>query len=167
MLIAVDTNVLLDQAVGSADVLDALATIKRRLPQAKFIVTSTVLEELAWAVDNDDDPGVRAAALEAIISLDRWGYDAQDVIPVGQGIIEQIGRKFREKGILPEREENDAAVISEAALLNCAVLLSSDSHLLDAQAHPLFRSVLKDAQVDGEKLVIAKPRTIATRFSRR
>ncbi len=47
MLFAVDTNVLIDQALGNADVLDAMEVIRERLPKARFIVTSTALEELA------------------------------------------------------------------------------------------------------------------------
>ncbi len=47
MLIAVDTNVLLDQALGDEDVLDALNLIRERLQNARFIITPTVLQELA------------------------------------------------------------------------------------------------------------------------
>lgn len=167
VLIAVDTNVLLDQAAGEEDVLDALRVIRRRISSVGFIATSTVLSELAWAVDNDDDPEVRRNALTAITSLESWGYDAQDVIPVGKGIIEQIARKFHARGIVPDEEENDATIIAEAALLGCAMLLSSDGHLLDAQSHPSFREVLKDSDVDGDEMVIAKPRTIAMKFDKK
>ncbi len=167
VLIAVDTNVLLDRAAKEEDVLDALRIIQHRIPTAEFIVTSTVLEEPAWAVDNDDDPEVRHCALIAITSLGDWGYDAQDVVPVGKGVTEQIARKLRAKSIVPDEEENDATIIAESALLGCAMLLSSDSHMLDAQGHPLFRAVLEDSDVEGDEMVIAKPRTIAAKFDKR
>ncbi len=102
----------------------------------------------------------------ALTHLDDWGYQVVDVVPVDTGIVEQISRKLRANGVFPKEEENDASIAAEAALLGCTILLSSDAHLLDAQEHPSFRSVLKESDV-GEALVIARPRTIATRFSGR
>jgi len=48
VFIAVDTNVLYDQALGDEDVLDALQVIRERLRDVRFVVTRTVIEELAW-----------------------------------------------------------------------------------------------------------------------
>lgn len=45
-LVAVDTNVLLDCACGEESVLDALATIRRRIRAVQMVVSPTVLEEL-------------------------------------------------------------------------------------------------------------------------
>jgi hypothetical protein len=47
------------------------------------------------------------------------------------------------------------------------MLLTSDAHLLDAQAHPEFRGILKSCDVAGENIVIAKPRAIVSRFFRK
>ena len=47
MLIAVDTNVLLDLALGVETVIDAIDTIRKRLPAIRFVVPPTVLQELA------------------------------------------------------------------------------------------------------------------------
>jgi len=54
-LVAVDTNVLLDQALDDGDVLDAPSVIRERLPNARLIVTPTVLEELKKQADEDPD----------------------------------------------------------------------------------------------------------------
>ena len=35
VLVAVDTNILLDQAIGDQDVIDAIGVIKSRLPESK------------------------------------------------------------------------------------------------------------------------------------
>ena len=43
MLIAADTNVLLDLALEVGAVVDALATMRQRLPEARFVVPPTVL----------------------------------------------------------------------------------------------------------------------------
>jgi predicted nucleic-acid-binding protein len=166
VLIAVDTNVLLDHAIGDEDVLDALAVIRDRLPQAKLIVPPTVLEELGVQVERGDPAEMEAAAV-ALSNLLAWGYEPLNMIPVGRGITEQIALKLRLKGIVLDEEENDSLVIAEAALIGCAILLSADHHLLDAQEHPLFLSVLRDSDVEGDQLVIATPRKIANQSSRR
>jgi hypothetical protein len=164
VLIATDTNVLLDQAIGDGDVFDALSVLRKRLPKSKFIVTPTVLEELAWQADNGSTAEKRMAAVTALGKLIEWGYEPLNLIPVGNGIIEQISFKLRSSGVIPEEEENDASVIAEAALIGCSMLLSSDTHMIEAQENPKFLEVLKESHVEGDKLVIAKPRTIVRKF---
>lgn len=90
-----------------------------------------------------------------------------NIIPAGKGITEQIGLKLRMRGIIPDEEENDALIVAEAALLGCSILLSSDHHLLDAQENPRFRETLREASVQGDQLIIATPRRIATQYFRR
>jgi hypothetical protein len=113
-----------------------------------------------------DTEEARKAALKALSSLHKWGYDPLNVVPVGHGIVEQISFKLRTAGIIPDEEENDASIVAEAALIGCQVLLTSDSHLLDAQQDPEFRETLKDFDVEGGGIVIARPRTIVQRFFR-
>lgn len=48
VLIAVDSNVLIDQADGDEDVIGAVEVYKDRLPVAQLIVPPTVLEELGF-----------------------------------------------------------------------------------------------------------------------
>ena len=45
-LIAVDSNVLLDLANDDELVIDALDTVRRRLPTCELIATPTVIEEI-------------------------------------------------------------------------------------------------------------------------
>lgn len=47
-LLAGDTNVGMDLAQGHEWVLDAISTIRRRLPGCSLLVPPTVSEELAW-----------------------------------------------------------------------------------------------------------------------
>jgi predicted nucleic acid-binding protein len=165
VLVAVDTNVLLDQALDDADVIDAIAVIRERLGDIRLIVTPTVLHELAWAADDADDPETREAALKALSKLQEWGYEPLNVVPVGNGIVEQISLKLRMRGIVPDEEQNDASIIAEAALIGAQILLSADSHLVEAQEHPALREALRDFDVEGS-IIIARPSTIARKFSR-
>ena len=167
MLLAVDTNVLLDQALENADVLDALEVIWERLSEARFIVTSTVLEELSHLAFYGDTAEERKAAETALRSLISWGYEPLNLVPVGKGIVERISFQLRSQGLVPEEEENDAIIIAEAALIGSTILLSSDSHLLEAGRKPQFYPLLKECSVEGDKLLIAKPRDIVRRFYRK
>ncbi len=163
MLIAVDTNVLLDQADGDENVVDALATLRERLTNAQFIVPPTVLEELGHQLGSGDPEESKLAEI-VLMNLLKWGYTPLNVVPVGKGITEQISLRLRMKGVLPDEELNDSYIIAESALLGCSILLSSDWHLLEAQEHNRFREVLKESDVDGDSLVIARPRTIVSKF---
>ena len=163
MLIAVDTNVLLDQAVGDADVLDALLTLTTRLKGTSFIVPPTVLEELGYQCVNGDDEQRQAAEI-ALIRMREWRYEPLNLAAYQKGIAEQISFKLRSLGPLPDEEENDGLIIAEAALLGCQLLLSSDHHMIEAQQHPRFRGVLEESEVDGDDIVIGSPRTIVRRF---
>jgi hypothetical protein len=167
LLVGVDTNVLLDQALGDEDDLGALEVIRERLPGARFVVTTTVIEELSHQAEFGADPEKRETAGRVLDCLMEWGYEPLNLIPVGKGITEQISFKLRSRGVIPDEEENDASLTAEAALLGCDMLLTSDAHLLDAQGHPEFREILKSCDVAGENIVIAKPRTIVSRFFRK
>jgi predicted nucleic acid-binding protein len=162
VLIAIDTNVLIDQADGNEDVLDAIAIIRTRVHKAQFIVTRTVLEELAFGARETNLKGEMCRT--ALRSLGKWGYQGMDVVPVGRGIVEQIGRALRSGGVLPDEEENDASIIAEAALLGCGMLLTSDTHLVEAQENPALKTVLEAADVSVP--VIGRPRFIARKFAR-
>lgn len=165
MQFAVDTNVLLDQALGNEDVLDALDIIRKRVPGVRFVVTPTVLQELAFQAQDGPEAGVRAAAITVLGNLLKWGYQPLNLIPVGHGIVQSIGFKMRAAGIIPDDEVHDSEIIAEAALIDCTVLLSSDHHLLEAQAGGLLSAFL-DGQ-DVTKITIGSPRMIVSRFMQR
>jgi hypothetical protein len=163
VLLAVDTNVLLHLADGVDDVIDAVETIKERAKGAQLIATPTVLQEL-FALHEDEEHDAHELANEALTCMMDWGVQPLNLIAVGHGIVEQIGLKLRTNGVLPDQEENDGLIIAEAALLNCQMLLTSDQHMLDAQEHSAFRRLLRETDVDGDLIVIAKPRDIVQKF---
>jgi hypothetical protein len=70
-----------------------------------------------------------ALALKVLQNLLKWGFKPVNVIPVGNGIVEETARKIRAAGLLPDEEINDSYIIAEAALANVNLLLSSDGHL--------------------------------------
>ena len=74
MLIAADTNVLLDLAEEVETVTDAVSTIRQHLRDARFVVPPTALHELALAVRGGETERTRKTALRALSQL--WRGDS-------------------------------------------------------------------------------------------
>ncbi len=161
-LVAVDTNVLLDCACGEESVLDALATIRRKLKGAQMIVSPTVLEELGYWARFAEEPERKKAAQAALRSLrTKWSFRPVNLIPVGHGIVEQIALRLQRAGLLPATEYHDALILSEAALLGCSILLTSDAHLRELDYR---RALVELKACDVEMPVVATPREIVAKF---
>jgi predicted nucleic acid-binding protein len=162
-LIAVDGNVVLDLADDNEDVLDAIATIRERLPTSRFVLTPSVFQELVHVATRDPAPARREWGLRALRHLKRWRLDLIDIVPVAHGIVERIAERLREAGLLPREEVHDSLIVAEAALLGCTLLLSSDTHL---RAIDHERLTWELRALDVNTPLIAAPRSIVRRFFR-
>lgn len=161
LLIAVDTNVLLDEEGGDADVLDALETLRERLPHAQFVIVETVFQELAWIYENGETALKRRLA-EGVLTkaLDR-GYTPMTFSPVERGILAEISLKIRMKEIVPHEEVGDSMLIAEAAWKGCEILLTSDSHILRANENiEILWGILKDSDTEKYQIILSKPRSL-------
>ena len=162
--VALDTNVLLNLADGAGIVIDCLETIKRRVPNPRLIVLPTVILELTDISERDDDPRLKSLARLALSSiLEPWHFLPVNCIPVGHGIVEEIGRKIRERGLIPEEEAHDSFVIAEAALYDATILISADSHIKDIDQQMLR---IELAASDVGCPLIASPWKIVHQFFR-
>ncbi|MBI4661686.1 MAG: type II toxin-antitoxin system VapC family toxin [Verrucomicrobia bacterium] len=161
-LIAVDTNVLLDLANDDELVIDALETVRRRLDGAEFIVTPTVIEEIALKAESPDTPLDRRLAHRVSGSLVYpWGFHPLNFISVRRGIVAEVARRIRREGIIPDDQVNDSLILAEAAFVGATLLLSSDSHLKDIEYARL--KIVLDAADVGTPL-IASPYKIVHHF---
>lgn len=161
VLISVDTNVLLDQAQNDGDVLDALQTIRAKVRAAQMIITPTVLEELGkFSQGTDERAEDSNRILDEMLS---WGYTPYPSIPIARGIVGQTALRIRAAGLVPEEEVNDSFVISEAAHFNCAMLLSTDSHLASIDRRGL-KCLLGNEHASNPSLILASPREIVKKF---
>ena len=152
---------MLDLADEAEDVTDALLLIRRRLAHAQFIMPPTVGHELAAdarQIGNQED---QQRALRAFRLARDWDIRPTDLLAVGHGIAEQIGRRLRETGLLPEEEVNDSLIAAETALLGATLLLPGDEHLrgMDFQ-----RLTFELRSFDVAVPVIATPREIVRKF---
>src|SRR6266481_7112157 len=129
LLVAADSNVPLDFADGNEAVIDAVETIRARLPQARIIITPSVFQELVHVALMDSSPARRELGSSALRQLRKWKFDLLELVPVGHGIVERIARRLRDADLLPAEEVHDSVILAEASLLGCAVLLTSDAHL--------------------------------------
>lgn len=163
-LVAVDTNVLLNLAGKIEVVIDCITTIKKRLPNPKIVVLPTVILELTDISENGEDPKLKDLAKVALESIiDPWGFLPVNCLPVGHGIVEQIGRKIRDKQLVPVEEIHDSFVIAESALYGVTVLISSDTHIKDINQRMLK---IELAASDVECPLIASPWKIVNQFFR-
>ncbi|HXP63678.1 MAG TPA: type II toxin-antitoxin system VapC family toxin [Dongiaceae bacterium] len=162
--IATDTNVLLDLAEEDETVLDCFETLRRRLPGSMVMVLPTVLHELADLADEGQTEETRRAARNALGSvLHPWGFQPVNLVPVDHGIVEQIARSIRQKGLIPEDEINDSYVVAEAGLIGASILLSADAHLKDIPYEAL-KLILDAADVPAP--LIVSPWKIVHQFFR-
>jgi hypothetical protein len=147
--IAADTNVLLDYAKEDETVLDCFSTLRRRLP---------------GSADEGENEEIRQTARKALHSIFQpWDFQPVNCVPVGHGIVEQIARSIRQRGLIPDSEINDSYVVTEAALIGISILLSADAHLKDIPYEAL-KLVLDAADVPAP--LIASPWKIVHQFFR-
>jgi len=128
--LAGDTNLLLDLADGDEDVLDAVAVIDQRLPEADWLVSPSVLDELAFLADSGETLLVRQSCRVAFQQL-RSGrrFRAMLDLPFPSKVMKQVADEIRQRELIPASEVHDSWVLAEAAFLQCALLLTSDAHL--------------------------------------
>ncbi|NBV23438.1 MAG: DNA-binding protein [Proteobacteria bacterium] len=162
--LAVDTNLLLDWADQTDNVLDALTVIQERLPHTDPLVPPSALDELAFLCDSGLSQAVRQSARRAMQLLrDRPVFRPLLDLPYPTGMVEAIALEIRQKRLLPSEEVHDSFILAEAALLDCGILLTSDAHLRGID-HEALALVLNPFDLVAP--VIATPREIASKFFR-
>lgn len=93
-LLAGDPNVGMDLADGNEWVLDAMATIRRRLPGCSLLVPPTVAEELAWLAVQAEEPEERESARSFPRQHRTWGFALAHAVPLGGAYVDQVARRL-------------------------------------------------------------------------
>jgi predicted nucleic acid-binding protein len=163
MLIAADTNVLMDLAAEVESVVDALGLVRQRVAGARWIVLPTVIQELRFIAKYGETEEEERLAVKALQSLTHWDFEPVNFLPVEYGIAEQIALRLQRAGLLPETEINDSFILAEAALLGCGLLVSSDEHFASVDFQ---RLTLELKASDVSVPAIASPRDIIRKFYR-
>ena len=162
-LIAGDANVAIDLAQENEWVLDALSTIRGRLPDCSLLLPPTVSEELAWLADHAEPAKESDAARKFLRHHRTWGFELIRTLPLGNAYVAKIADCLLQAALLPSAEVNDAHILAESAALGCFILLTSDEHL---RAIDFQRLGFELAAFDLTVPVIATPREIVRKFFR-
>ncbi len=163
VLIAVDTNVLLDLAGEVEDVTDAMVVIRRRLHQSKLLMPPTVREELAAEALNAEDFEDTERGQRAFQLARTWRIQPAELVGARLETARRVGRRLRHACLLPEEEVNDALILAEAGLLGCSILITSDQHLRNID----FQRLTFELQAyEVVAPIIATPREIVRKFFR-
>ena len=160
-LVAVDANVVMDLGAGSETILDALGTIRRRLPASRIVLPPTTKLELMHIARHGDSASERNLALNGIAAARLHGLVPVNLMPVGHGIVERVAERLRAAELLPAAEVNDSQLVTEAALLGARLLLSSDAHL---RGIDFTRLTLELQSFDLVAPVIATPAEVVRKF---
>jgi hypothetical protein len=162
--LAGDTNLLLDLADEDEDVLDAVSIIDQRRPHAEWLVSPSVLDELAFLADAGDTPELRRSAQAAFEQLQNGErFRAIPDLPFPSEFINQVADEICRRDLIPAEEVHDSRILAETAALQCALLLTSDAHLRGVD-HELLTLVLQAFGLAPP--VIATPREIIRKFFR-
>lgn len=161
VLIAVDTNVLLELADEVEEVVEAFDLIQARVPTRQFVMPPTVVHELAFEARYSEAQKLRLRGQRAFQKARQYDIRPVDLIAVRHGIAEHVSRRLREAGLLPADEANDGFILGETALLRCAILLTTDGHL---RGIPHKRLTLALQALDLPTPIIATPRELVRKF---
>jgi predicted nucleic acid-binding protein len=160
--VAIDTNILFRLLDKDEPVLDAWQLIRSRIKRAEFVAPPTVLGEVADKVRPGNQPEIQERARRILTELrSRWNVTPVRLSGLQEALVNNAAEEARRLGLIPYEERNDARIIAEAAILNCILLVTSDSHLLAADYRRL--SVLF-RQLDLPAPVIASPEDLLRRF---
>lgn len=163
--LGVDTNVLLDLADGVEAVVDAFAVLAQRLPSSDVFVVPSVLDELAFLYQSGETDFVRQLARRALQLLreQKHGFRPLLELTCSPALVGEVALELRSQDLLPQQEVHDSLILAEAALVGCALFLSSDEHL---RAIDHERLTLLLNRLDLVPPIIASPREIVHKFFR-
>jgi hypothetical protein len=144
---------------------DALAIIRGKAPAVEVFAPPTALEELLDIQGNDESDEARRCAKDALLKISKaWNISPLIIRGVRRDIVESIGQKLRDCGLIPPEERHDSHIVAEAALSDCEILISSDQHLsLIDKGH--LNVALKECDV--YETVIFTPHQIVQTFAGR
>jgi len=133
--LALDTNVVLDLAANA----DFAHEFKESFHRAGYALRlpPTAAGELHEQFLNGPTARKREQARVALANLLTWRILPLELTDTELAIAERFAERVLRKGLLPPEEFHDAVLLGEAALAGIPLLVTSDKHLLNADAEAL------------------------------
>jgi hypothetical protein len=147
--LALDTNLVLDLAGGLAVAHDFREVCLER--GYSLWLPPTVVEELVYLSDGGsvDERVLPTKALNNLLSWKVLPFQLDDL---DRHLAKQFSRLLRDRGLLPDEEDNDGRILGEASVERIPMIVTSDRHILG-----LDREQLGIAFVDCDLPVAVAP----------
>ena len=127
-------------------------------------VVPAAFDEVSHIALRDADPAQRDLAHRALGEIKKRSLLAAELTDLQSVIARSLANKLLVQGVVPPEEWNDALILAEASMLDCQLLISSDSHLRDADPAQLAL-VLRECH--AHMVVVRKPAEIVRQFAGR
>jgi predicted nucleic acid-binding protein len=133
---ALDTNVLIHLVEGKENVCAACEIACER--GIRLFATEVVFSELMDIAENGETARVQRLAAQALHqSRRKWSIEPLGITDLERTIAESFAEALLQRKVIPQCERNDAIVLAEAAVKDIPFVISSDSHLINADREEL------------------------------
>jgi hypothetical protein len=138
--------------------------VRRLLNLTQFVVPPTAYLELKIVAATADEAPARDAAMTALAQFrSEWRFQPAILTELQKTLVTHATDKLLHSGLLPTSERNDARIVAESAVLNCVLLVSNDSHLLEVDHR---RVSLLFRELDLPVPIIASARDLIRLYKR-
>lgn len=161
--VAIDTNIALMLADQNDLAKDAIELVRARLREIQVLAPATVVQELVYQSKFDLDEKLRQLAQKALAGFSEQKIDAVQLDSVLEASVAKAAEALRHSGLIQFEERNDAYIVAESAALDCILLVSNDSHLLEIDHRGL---TLIFREMDLPAPLIVSPRELIEKFYR-
>jgi predicted nucleic acid-binding protein len=153
---ALDTNVLIDLALGENGALELLEVFQEN--GCRLFVAPVVVRELAAFSAFPSGP-IASAARKAVTSLRQtWDIEPFSLSSVEMTLANLCRDDLLARCIVPTQERNDAHLIAQVALKNISLLVSSDHHLKNIDLEALTAAL--NARSLGPLAIVAPEKVV-------
>jgi len=132
--LALDTNVVFDLA-GDQAVAHDFREVCLELGYSLWL-PPTVVEELVYFSDRGN-PRERATALKSLNQLLSWKVFPFQLDDLDRYLAKRFSRLLRDRGLLPDEEDNDGRILGETSAERISMLVTCDGHILDIDREQL------------------------------
>jgi hypothetical protein len=146
-----DSDVLLALEAGDEDCQETIDGLSKL--GFYFIVTETVLQEIADITHKGEDSEVCAHAKNVLVQMTNWGFLAPPLDRIQMGVAERVAQDLVAK-VIPDGHLDDGLVLAESAYHSCKLLITKRAAILKSNRDAIRMSLIGS---DLAGVLIASP----------